>query len=88
MEDRMMVNLRPYFSATGKVQRAPKKHPAYRHQLLLVLSFIPVTYLESGDDVALDGVPDSRLNSIKLKVSSERVKSHCASNHSSVITHG
>lgn len=45
------------------------------------------TRLKGRNDVSLDGIAVSFGNSIHSKVSNERVESHCATNHSSVIAH-
>lgn len=86
----MMVSLRPYFSANGKVKSAPKKHPACEFQLPALRVFIPVieAYLERRDDVALDGVSDSGIDLIQRKVAPEGVQSHGATDDSRVIAHG
>jgi hypothetical protein len=86
----MIVSFRPYFSANGKVQSAPKKHPACECQLPVLHVFSPAlkAHLERRDDVALDGVSDGRLDLIQREVTPEGVQCHCTADDSRVVAHG
>jgi hypothetical protein len=46
-----------------------------------------ITNLEGRDNVALDSVSDSLVDTIKLEVSSKRIESHRATDDSRVVTH-
>lgn len=85
--DKMMVHLRPHFSAIGKVQSAPKKQPACESQCPWRRDDEVITHLERRNDVALDGVSSGRCHLIQSEVTTEGVQSHGSSDDSGVIAH-